>query len=274
LANKIVANRRAIGDDPAVKGGKDLLSTMMRLGEAEDQDLDQLLDHIATFVLVGHETTSSAINFTLMELARNKDIQDRLRQELLDFHGSGPNGQPSYEDYQSKLPFLDAVSKEAMRIWPPVSHTERVAQKDDILPLRFPITSASGEEMTSIRIKKGQVINVSSIGINRNASVWGPDAEVFRPERWLNPEQLPAPTSLTQGWSGLFTFIEGPRICIGMRLALFEYKVILSTLLKHFEFLDAGAKVVTQFSSTTQPYLEGQPEAGVQIPMLVRELLH
>ncbi|KAG8986030.1 hypothetical protein FRB90_004254, partial [Tulasnella sp. 427] len=115
-------------------------------------------------------------------------------------------------------------------------------------------------------------INVPTIAINRNQTVWGPDAEVFRPERWLEPGALPAPTSLTQGWSGIFTFIEGPRICIGYRLALFEYKVIMSALLKNFEFKDTGAKLATQFSSTLQPFVEGRKQDGVQIPLIVKDL--
>lgn len=62
--------------------------------------------------MVGHETTSATINFTLLELGKNKDIQDRLRREIVAFTGSGPNGEATYEDYQTKMPFLDAVLKE------------------------------------------------------------------------------------------------------------------------------------------------------------------
>ena len=53
------------------------------------------------------------MNFALLELARNKDVQDKLRRELLEFNGSGPGGEPTYEEYQSKLPYFDAVIKEA-----------------------------------------------------------------------------------------------------------------------------------------------------------------
>lgn len=54
--------------------------------------------------------------------------------------------------------------------------------------------------------------------------------------------------------------------------ALFEYKVILTTLLKNYEFIDTGANIVTQFSSTLQPYVEGRKWEGPQIPLLVREI--
>ena len=59
---------------------------------------------------------------------------------------------------------------------------------------------------------------VPTIAINRNHTVWGPDAEEFKPERWLEGAKQPGSNTLTQGWNGIFTFIEGPRLCIGYRL--------------------------------------------------------
>ena len=58
-----------------------------------------------------------------------------------------------------------------LRMYPSASHTERIALKDDVLPLRFPVKSATGEEMTSVRIKEGQLIYVPIIAINRNGAV-------------------------------------------------------------------------------------------------------
>ncbi|KAG8952767.1 hypothetical protein FRC04_003690 [Tulasnella sp. 424] len=273
IAKQLVEQRKNMQNDEGMKNGKDLMSTLLKWNEkAEAEDLDQLLDHICTFVMVGHETTSNALNFSLLELARHPEIQDKLRKEITEFVGSGPGGEPTYEEYQSKLPYLDAVCKEGLRMYPPASHTERIALIDDVIPLRFPITTPSGEQLDSIRIKRGQLINIPTIAINRNATVWGPDAEVFRPERWLEAGGLPAPTSLTQGWSGIFSFIEGPRICIGFRLAVFEYKVIMTTLLKNFEFKATGAKLETQFSSNLQPYVVGRKEEGIQIPLIVKDL--
>ncbi|KAG8948992.1 hypothetical protein FRC03_000504 [Tulasnella sp. 419] len=267
LAMDIVEGRKGSGVD--YKNGKDLLSRLMRL-QGED-DMDQLLDHISTFVLVGHETTSDTINYALLELSRHPELQTRLRQELLDFQGSGPGGEPSYEEFQSKLPFLDAVMKEILRLYPTASHTERCALKDDVIPLRFPVTGPSGKKINSVKIKAGQSIVIPTIAINRLETIWGPDSTKFRPERWLDND-LPPPTSLTQGWNGLFSFLEGPRMCIGYRLAVHEFKVILSSLIKHFEFRNTGANVVSRFSSTLQPLVVGEEQLGVQIPLDIKLL--
>ncbi|KAG8987613.1 hypothetical protein FRB90_003252, partial [Tulasnella sp. 427] len=137
LARQIVDQRKSMRNDEGMKNGKDLMSTLLKLNErAEGDDLDQLLDHICTFVMVGHETTSAALNFSLLELARHPEIQEKLRKEVTDFVGSGPGGEPTYEEYQSKLPYLDAVCKEGLRLYPPASHAERIAMIDDVLPLR------------------------------------------------------------------------------------------------------------------------------------------
>jgi cytochrome P450 len=62
-------------------------------------------DHIHR--ISGQETTSQAIAFTAMELGRHPDVQRRLRQEIEAFPS-----QPTYDDFQTRLPYLDAVLKE------------------------------------------------------------------------------------------------------------------------------------------------------------------
>ncbi|KAG9003358.1 hypothetical protein FRB94_003181 [Tulasnella sp. JGI-2019a] len=107
------------------------------------------------------------------------------------------------------------------------------------------------------------------------------DASEFKPERWMSklPDGdsgdsgavLPPPVGSTHGWNGVFTFVEG--MCIGFRLALFEYKVILADLIKNFEFLpvdELDGLIETVFSSTAQPYVVGKKSEGVKIPLRVK----
>ncbi|KAG8903764.1 hypothetical protein FRB99_002791 [Tulasnella sp. 403] len=234
--------------------GKDLLSTLIRTTRATGEDLDRLLDHIVTFIFAGHETTSGTAAFSLFELARNPDIQARLRQEITGFEGSGPDGEPSYAEFQTKLPLLDAVCKETLRMYPVVSRLERTAAKDDVLPLRFPL------------------ITMPVIAANCDTTIWGPDAHVFRPQRWLEEGGLPPANSVVSGIGQLFTFGDGPRVCVGYRLAMFELKVILAALLRNFEFLPTGDRVEYMPWPTLQPYVVGKKEAGAQLPLTVKSL--
>lgn len=60
-----------------------------------------------THSISGHETTTQTLSFTMWELARHPDVQQKLREEIVAF-----SGEPTYDDYQTRLPYLDAVARE------------------------------------------------------------------------------------------------------------------------------------------------------------------
>ncbi|KAJ7668015.1 cytochrome P450 [Mycena rosella] len=222
--------------------GKDIISILLRsrrLGKDSLSD-EQVLDNISTFAMVGHETTAGSLTFTLWELARNPAIQDRLRAEILSC-----GRDLSYDDIQ-KLEFLDAVVKEGLRLHPASPQTERLALEDDVIPLSNPVTGIGG----AFRIRKGQVIHIPFQAMNTNPQVWGPTAAVFDPSRWL---QARDPATFPSGWSGLLTFCDGPRNCIGWRLAVLEFKIILATVVRSIILVDTGVHVEEKISPTLQP---------------------
>ncbi|CAE6461645.1 unnamed protein product [Rhizoctonia solani] len=258
IAEKIIAN------DTGDQQKDDLLGALTRLAEKGEVDAsrEELLDHVSTMVLVGQETTSGIINFTLHELAKNPEYQSRLRDEITRL-----GREPTYEDLISGMPWLDAVMKESFRHRPVSSHTERVVLKDDVLRLQNPVYNERGHKITEITVKAGQLIHIPSISMSHAKSVWGEDADEFKPERWLDPSRLPPASATSSGWNGLFIFSEGPRQCIGFRLAILSYKTILTTLIRNFEFHDTGAIVKARFSATLQPFVVGEEEKGLQLPI-------
>jgi cytochrome P450 len=195
---------------------------------------------------------------TLYELAAHQDVQHRLREELLQFEG-----EPTYEDLMvsNQLPYLDAVVKESIRCHPTGGTTDRVATKDDVIPLGQPIELPSGEMLDQIRIKAGQLIQIPMRAIN----IWEDGAE-FDPERWLRKESLPGKVG---GWSNISSFSEGPRMCIGYKLAILEIKIIIFTLIKAFVFYESGERIETRISTTYQTRVAGKEEEGAQLPMRV-----
>jgi hypothetical protein len=168
----------------------------------------------------------------------------------------------------------------SLRMFPASARNEKVAEHDDVLPLRDPIRGADGSWIKSIPVKAGQVIHIPSIGINRDNDVWG-DGDTFRPTRWLvgrpagekyctpGEQGLKPASEMCGGWSGIFTFSEGPRACVGRRLALFEYKVIIYTLVKHLVFEDTGAKIMLRFGSTLAPRVVGEEADGIKLPVKI-----
>jgi cytochrome P450 len=180
----------------------------------------------------------------------------------------------------NRLPYLDAVCKEAMRMFPPLGRSEKVVEEEDVIPLRHPVRGADGLWIKSISVKKGQVIYIPLIGINRDEAVFG-DADVFRPTRWLvgrgdaaeskyctqGEHGIPPTDQICGGWSGLCTFSEGPRICVGMKLALFEYKAIITTLVRTFQFHDTGAVISMHANPGLSPRVKGREHEGINLPV-------
>ena len=217
--------------------------------------------------------------FTIWTLAQNPDIQSKLREEV-----RAIVGEPTYDDFVNPnlLPYLDAVCKEAMRMFPSIARNEKVAEEDDVIPLRQPIRGADGSWIKSIPVKKGQVIHIPSISIDRDETVFG-DGDTFRPTRWLvgrgdaaeakyctpGEHGLPPADEMCGGWSGLFTFAEGPRVCVGMKLALFEYKATLTTLIRSFQFHDTGVAVSVRHFITLAPRIKGREHEGLNLPVKV-----
>ncbi|KAJ8469955.1 hypothetical protein ONZ45_g16713 [Pleurotus djamor] len=240
---------KALRDCHSDHQGKDILSILVREGSGLTED--QIIQNMSTLLTAGHETVAGTVAFILYELARSPTDQARLRQELLE------RGLALYNDID-KLPYLDAVVKEGFRLHPASPITERVALADDVIPLSEPIQAQDGTLFESLHVKKGQVFVIPFKAINTCESVWGSDGSAFRPTRWLNEPGvenggIPLPSQLPQGWSGLVSFSDGPRRCLGIKLGIFEVKVLVATLIRSLSFRATGQIVRTVPLPTLQP---------------------
>ncbi|KAE9383393.1 cytochrome P450 [Gymnopus androsaceus JB14] len=215
--------------------------------------------------IAGFSTTSGVVQLVLLDLAQKPDTQAKLRAELVAADSS------NIDDIES-LPYLDAVTREGLRLRPTSHDTSRVAIRDDVIPLKKPVMLSNGETVTSIPVKAGDSFVIPFLVMNSDAQVWGPDAHEFVPERWITEGALPSGSELPHGpYSHLSNFIDGPRVCIGWRLAVQEIKLILASMIKNFEFRDTGVKVEKYFSPTVQPFVNGE---GAQLPLQVIPIQH
>jgi cytochrome P450 len=130
---------------------------------------------VPTFIIAGHETTSTLICWALFALATEPDVQRRLREEIR----AHTNGTPSLDELNS-LCYLDSVLRETLRLHSPVVQTQRVATKDDVIPLEQPVQDKLGQTMNGIRVTKGDVITIPIEILNQSVEIWGEDATVFR----------------------------------------------------------------------------------------------
>ncbi|KIO22087.1 hypothetical protein M407DRAFT_28362 [Tulasnella calospora MUT 4182] len=239
IGRKLIEDKQriALGDKGAA-AGRDILSVLLRanmqegLKDSEKLSDDEVLGQIATMLLAGHETTSSTITWLLYDLAKPEyvSVQEKLRAEV----NAVSSDQPSMEELNN-LQYLDAVTREVLRKNPVVTATVRTAAHDSALPVSKPIVGKDGIERNEIHVQKDSIIIIPIVSINRDKAIWGEDADKLKPERWLEKNNSYAAEYPTV-FSGIMTFLGGPRACIGYRLAIMEIKVILFTLLRNFEF--------------------------------------
>ena len=133
----------------------------------------ELMDQISTLLFAGSDTTSLAIAWCLHHLSLNPQIQKRLREELQSLH--------SIEDMGlvEKLPYLNAVVQETLRLCPPAHSTIRVAVEDDLIPLSHPIELRDGTALHEVPIRKGSYVHIPIEGLNMNNDIWGKDGRIF-----------------------------------------------------------------------------------------------
>ncbi|KZP09385.1 cytochrome P450 [Athelia psychrophila] len=271
---KLLADAKinAAADKDNTQVDKDLLTLLVKANMAVQggggqrlSDVD-VLAQVPTFLVAGHETTSSATTWALFALAQLPSAQSRLREECLDL----ATDSPSLDDLNS-LAYLDCVVKEVMRVHAPVPSTDRAAVQDDVIPLDEPWVDEQGMKHYSIKVAKGDSVSVLIGCMNQSEQIWGADAAVFRPERWEAAETL-IPNGIPGVWGNQLTFLAGPRSCIGYRFALAEMKALLYTLVRAFEFdLAVPAKdIISKQSIVSRPIVTSEPDAGNQMPLLVK----
>ncbi|KAF8594146.1 cytochrome P450, partial [Ceratobasidium sp. AG-I] len=220
---------------------------------------------ISTFLAAGHETTSASTTWALYALSKHPLVQSKLRQELLN---AGLGDEPTMGELD-KLPYLDAVLKEALRVFAPVPNVGREAAFDISIPVGEAYKDRKGNMQTEIKIQKGDSILLPILSMNRATEVWGEDATEFRPERW---ENLPQAVKEMPGvWGHQMTFIEGIHACIGFRFAVIEMKALLYSLIRSVEFdIDPTIEIEGKAFLVTRPHIKSDPKKGSQMPLICK----
>ncbi len=169
---------------------------------------EEMVDQVAIFFLAGHETSASALAWTLYLLALYPEWQERLAQESAALNDC---------DFKvmSELKLSRDVFREALRLYPPVPMMVREA--------------GCPHEFRGREVKTGSQIVLSPWHLHRHERIWArPDA--FEPERWQTEEGRGCARE------AYMPFSAGSRVCTGAGFALVEGPLILSMLLKMFRF--------------------------------------
>ena len=201
---------------------------------------EQILDEALTFVLAGHETTSQALSFAMLLLAQAHDTRAALRREVVGVLGGR---EPTTEDFK-QMPLLDAVLKETMRLFPPAPQVARIATEDVNIP-------RAGRADLSIR--SGTTVIIAIASVHRDVGIWGPDANEFKPERFMGTGTAAVNDSRRNALAWL-PFSAGTRNCVGQNFAILEAKTILAEIVSRCDWrADESYVHVPEMAVTLRP---------------------
>ncbi|KAJ7826433.1 cytochrome P450 [Mycena leptocephala] len=234
----IIENYKQSKDDPAYVGSARLITSLAN-AQLEGNQMKSLSElelismasaeslYINTTILAGYETTAVTLAWALYELSNNLTCQSKLRAEIAAFQDD-----PTFEQMQHEMPYLEGVVREVVRLRPAFNDFARVAACDDVIPLSAPIVTKDGRSIDSIVIKKGENLVIPVRALSRRKELWGSDASDFRPDRWFEDR------SHTRKSGGKlaadFSFSDGPRNCIGQGYAILAMKTALFVLLRNY----------------------------------------
>ncbi|KAJ3553545.1 hypothetical protein NM688_g3553 [Phlebia brevispora] len=260
------AMKRQVGE------GKDIMSILLRANASSSQEdklsEEELVAQMSSLVFAAMDTTSNALSRIMDLLTKHPDVQDKLRAEILE----AASGQNIPYDTLVELPYLDAVCRETLRLYPPVPFVVREARTDVVLPLSEPIPGIDGTMMSEIVVPKGTLVVVGIRSCNRNKQIWGEDASEWKPERWLDSIPTAVKDAKVPGvYANLMTFLGGGNSCIGFKFSQLEMKVILAVLLTSFRFTPTGKEVYWNSAQVSYPTI-GRESRKACMPLNVQPL--
>lgn len=219
---------------------------------------ENIIGNSFVMLLAGHETTANTIHFALMELAMNPGAQRNLQKEVRTIFGDSEPKTWDYADSVNKLlgGMVGAVMNEMLRLMPPVTNIPKSvsANQDQTIVV-------DGEKHT---LPKGLYINFNVVGAHRNPKYWpsrgvskvsgkSDDLDDFIPERWLREDAAnhmeedseeedfggftgkSSSAQLFRPPRGAFLpFSDGPRSCLGRRLAQVELIAVLAVIFQKY----------------------------------------
>jgi cytochrome P450 len=217
--------------------GHDLLQILMdaRYSDGEGMSDDLILSESMQLLVAGHETSSNALSWLLYLLSSRPDCVDSVRQEFDSVLGEKSL---SYSDVP-KFEFTTRVISEALRLYPPFWMVDRMALADD--------------QAGDFAIPRGSTVVVLIYGVHHSPRYWE-NPETFDPERFTK-----ARDSVRTPFTHL-PFGAGPRGCIGGNYAMLQILMILSVLLRKYDF-----HLVPGQTIEARPMVILRPEYGIRM---------
>lgn len=187
------------------------------------QDPKTIRDQCLSVLIAGRDTTACTLAWAFRLLIRHPQVLDRLRAEVDATLGLGKDAPCPTRAVIKRMPYLDAVVKEVLRLYPAVPCNGRTAVRTTTLPV-----GGGPDGQSPFLVRKDQVVGFSVYVMHRRKDLYGEDAHAFRPERWEDGSLF-----RSIGYAYL-PFSGGPRVCLGQEYALLEVGYTIVRLLQYF----------------------------------------
>lgn len=217
------------------------LAHLCRARDQDGQPMDsrQLRDEAATILIAAHETSALGLTYALHCLVEHEDVAQRVREEL---RGVLSGRRATTADLP-QLPYLNAVVREMLRLYPSVY----VFGREVVAPI----------DIAGYHLPAGSRVMVSPYVVQRDPRFF-PEPDRFVPERWMDFDRASLPRF------AYFPFGGGPRVCMGQHYAMMQMSLVLSVLMQDLDF-----EAEPGFKLKLEPLLTLRPIRGY-VPMRVR----
>lgn len=204
------------GDHAVVK--RDILGSFVAHGLGRDDAEGEAVVQI----IAGSDTSATAIRSTLLFLITSPHVYVRLQREIDEGVRAGRISSPITDAEARQFPYLQAVIREGLRMWPPATGLlPKVSKTDDVI--------------CGHRVPAGTSVAWAPWTVMRNTAIFGGDADLFRPERWLG---LAADQYRVMDQTVMLDFGGGSRYeCLGKNIAMIELNKVYVELLRRFDIV-------------------------------------
>lgn len=209
-------------DVDAAAGLRDMLDRFKRFKDDGEKTMgdDELLSHATSNIFAGSDTTAASLRAVFYYLCRTPEAYGKVLAEIDEADARGELSDPVTFAEAQRLPYFQAVVKEALRMHPAVGLLlERVVP-------------AGGARLGDIELPEGTVVGMNPWVAARDTSVYGSDAYTFRPERWLEASE----EQLKVFDRNFLAFGAGARTCLGKNISLLEMSKLVPQVLRGFDF--------------------------------------
>lgn len=182
--------------DTATEKKHNFLDSLLK----QTSDRVSIRSELINILLASRDTTAATLGWLFYLLVRHQDVYSKLRKTILEDFGSYKHPKEISLGKIKDSQYLQDCLHETLRLYPPVPINSRQALRDTTIP-----RGGGPDGMAKVFVRKDQHVNYSVYALHRRKDLWGPDADEFKPERWIGRKS---------GWEYL-PFNGGPRVCLG-----------------------------------------------------------